>query len=62
MKGKEETTEAESAGATPAAAEQTVPVLTRFKRRELDEMKAETGATADATAVACFARKKLRKG
>lgn len=61
MKGKEEKTEAESAGATPAA-EQTVPVLTRFKRGELDEMKAATGATADATAVACFARKNLRKG
>lgn len=45
--------------------EQTVPepiqVLTRFSREELDEMKNETGANADATAVACYVRKNLRK-
>jgi len=35
--------------------------LTRFERAELDAMKDETGATADATAVACFVRKNLRK-
>ena len=56
---------------TPAEAEpKTVPVLTRFERAELDAMKDETGATADddapqsqadATAVACFVRKNLRK-
>ena len=40
---------------------QTVQVLTRFDRAELDAMKEETGATADATAVACFVRKNLRK-
>lgn len=47
---------------TPAEAEpKTVPVLTRFERDELEAMKDETGATADATAVACFVRKNLRK-
>lgn len=47
---------------TPAEAEpKTVPVLTRFYREELDEIKADTGANADATAVACFVRKNLRK-
>lgn len=40
---------------------QTVQVLTRFDRAELDAMKEETGAVADATAVACFVRKNLRK-
>lgn len=51
-----------SADATPAETEpKTVPVLTRFERAELDAMKDETGATADATAVACFVRKNLRK-
>ena len=40
---------------------ETVQVLTRFYRDELDAMKEETGATADATAVACFVRKNLRK-
>ena len=43
-------------------AEETVPVLCRFTRTELNAMKSETGATADATAVACFARKNLPKG
>ena len=51
-----------SADATPADADpKTVQVLTRFERAELDAMKDETGATADATAVACFVRKNLRK-
>jgi len=51
-----------SADATPAEAEpKLVPVLSRFERAELDAMKDETGATADATAVACFVRKNLRK-
>ena len=39
----------------------TVPILTRFTREELDAMKEETGANADATAVACYVRKNLRK-
>lgn len=39
----------------------TVPVLTRFTREELDAMQEETGANADATAVACYVRKNLRK-
>lgn len=58
MNGKTETNEQQP----PAEAEpQTIPVLTRFYREELDEMKVETGANADATAVACFVRKNLRK-
>ena len=40
---------------------QTIQVLTRFTREELDAMKTETGANADATAVACYVRKNLRK-
>ena len=47
--------------ASETAAEPTIPVHVRFERKELDEMKDETGATADATAVACFCRKHLRK-
>lgn len=43
------------------ATEPTVQVLTRFTRAELNEMQEETGANADATAVACFVRKNLRK-
>ena len=39
----------------------TVPVLTRFMREELDAMREETGANADATAVACYVRRNLRK-
>ena len=38
-----------------------VQVLTRFERDELEAMKDETGALADATAAACFVRKNLRK-
>ena len=49
------------ATAETATEPQTVLVLTRFDRAELDTMKEETGATADATAVACFVRKNLRK-
>lgn len=40
---------------------QTVLVMVRFERGELEALKDETGATADATAVACFVRKNLRK-
>lgn len=51
-----------SADATHAEDEpKTVQVPARFTREELDAMKDETGATADATAVACFVRKNLRK-
>lgn len=35
-------------------------VLVRLTHDELDQLKGETGATADATAVACFVRKNLR--
>ena len=56
----EKTNDTETTASETAAA-QTVQVMTRFERKELDEMKGETGATADATAVACFCRKHLRK-
>ena len=50
------------ADATTADAEpKIIQVPARFTREELDAMKDETGATADATAVACFVRKNLRK-
>ena len=48
-------TAATRAGANP----QTVQVHTRFSRDELDAMRAETGAVADATAVTCYVRKNL---
>lgn len=47
---------------TTAEPVETVQVLVRFERAELDKMKGETGAIADATAVACFCRKNLRRG
>ena len=47
---------------TPSAGdEKTHEVLVRFRPSELAEMKDETGAMADATAVACFVRKNLKK-
>jgi len=60
MNGKTETTEKQPT-AEATTEPQTIPVLTRFYRDELDEMKDDTGANADATAVACFVRKNLRK-
>jgi hypothetical protein len=45
----------------PAVEEKTREVLVRFRPSELAEMKDETGAMADATAVACFVRKNLKK-
>jgi len=59
MNEKAENTDGEQPNET--AEPQTIPVLTRFYRDELDEMKNDTGANADATAVACFVRKNLRK-
>jgi hypothetical protein len=53
--------ENEQTATAETATDQTVPVLTRFKRAELEQIKDDTGATADATAVACFVRKNLRK-
>ena len=53
------TTPANTPPAPPA--EQSVPVMARFDRAELDAMKEVTGANADATAVACFVRLNLRK-
>jgi hypothetical protein len=46
---------------TAEAEPPTVQVMTRFTRAELDALKRETGATADATAIACFVRRNLRK-
>lgn len=46
---------------TKTAKERKREVLTRFTPSELEAMKAETGAEADAAAVASFARKNLRK-
>lgn len=60
MNENTETTDQQPTAET-ATEPQTVQVLTRFERAELDAMKDETGATADATAVACFVRKNLRK-
>ena len=48
-------------GKTDTTEPQTVQVLVRLERGELDAMKDDTGATADATAVACYVRKNLRK-
>ena len=45
-----------------ATVEPPVQILVRLNRDEIDECKAATGATADATAVACFVRINLRKG
>lgn len=41
---------------------ESVAVLCRFEREELDAMRHVTGANADATAVACFCRQNLRGG
>ena len=38
----------------------TVPVLVQLDRTELERVKEETGARANATAVACFVRKNLK--
>lgn len=40
--------------------QKTKSVLCRFEPDELEQMKKETGADADATAVACYCRKNLR--
>ena len=50
-----------NARATSKIESQTVAVLTRFNRDELEQIKADTGASAAATAIACFVRKDLRK-
>ena len=58
MNGKTETTEQPTAEATT---EKKKEVLTRFTPSELEALKTETGADADATAVASFVRMNLRK-
>ncbi|MBP5509868.1 MAG: hypothetical protein J6Z49_03020 [Kiritimatiellae bacterium] len=45
----------------PVTAEKPSVILVRFWPNEIEEMKNETGATAEATAVACFVRKNLKK-
>ena len=51
----------EKAEAAPAAEPTTtVPVLVQLDRTELERVKEETGARANATAVACFVRKNLK--
>lgn len=61
MNGKTETTKKQPIAAETTTEPQTVQVLTRFERAELDALRNETGATSNATAVACFVRKNLRK-
>ena len=58
MAGKTQTAEAET---NETNTPDTVAVLCRFDRAELERMKTETGAVADATAVACFVRKNMKK-
>ena len=60
MKIKTEQKPTASEAATPAA-DKPREILVRFKPHEIAEMKDETGATTEATAVACFVRKNLRK-
>ena len=57
----DETTETTKTTGKAQTTEPTIPVHVRFEHKELEQMKDETGATADATAVACFCRKHLRK-
>lgn len=38
-----------------------VTVLCRFDREDLDFMRDDTGTVKDATAVACFVRKNMKK-
>lgn len=56
-----DTTETMKTTGKAQTTEPTIPVHVRFERKELEQMKDETGATAEATAVACFCRKHLRK-
>ncbi len=55
MKDKED----KATPATAKTAPEMAQVLTRFTRAELDYMKDDTGATAGATAIACFVRKNM---
>ena len=64
QKGKTEMSERNknTNGKRPEQAEQKIiQVLTRFTRAELDAMREETGASADATAIACYVRKNIHK-
>ena len=48
--------------ASAATVDPPVQIFVRLSRDEVDACKEATGATADATAVACFVRKNLRRG
>lgn len=56
-----ETTETTKTTGKAQTTEPTISVHVRLEHKELEQVKDETGATADATAVACFVRKNLRK-
>lgn len=47
-------------GAAKREEREPIIVACRFYREELDELRVETGANADATAVVCFVRRGLR--
>lgn len=46
---------------TTTGSEKPREILVRLTPSEVEKVKEETGATAEATAVACFVRKNLRK-
>lgn len=62
MKDHNQQNETTASAAIATTVEPPVQILVRLSRYEIDECKESTGATADATAVACFVRKNLRKG
>lgn len=57
----DKTTETTKTTGKAQTTEPTISVHVRLEHKELEQVKDETGATADATAVACFVRKNLRK-
>lgn len=57
----DKTTETTKTTGKAQTTEPTISVHVRLEHKELEQVKNETGATADATAVACFVRKNLRK-
>ncbi len=61
MEEPKKTEGAEVAPGSETEAEETVQVLCSFSRHELNALKAETGALANATAVTCFVRKNLKR-
>ena len=59
MNEENDTTKTEREEKREAKREAKREVMTRFTPSEIDAMKADTGAEADATAVAAFVRKNL---